>query len=174
MQVNVIIESYDMLKTRFPFSKPTQDIPGKSSPWDALYNKNQPAGFNNNNNMGGMGGGFSGGNNNNNWGGGNWVQTGNNNTWGANNNSWGNNNNNNSWGNNNNNNWGNPGGWGNNNKPIGGMGSLIGANNSAASIAAGQKLVGKQKQTLQQINGDYLKVLEKNQHLDATRQSLEV
>lgn len=148
-----------MLKTRFPFSKPSQEVPGKTSPWDSLYNKNQPTGTNN---TGGMGG-FS---NNNNWGGANnWPQTGNN-AWGkTNNNQWGNNNN-----------WNSPGGWGN--QPMGGMGGIMGGggntNNSVSNIAAGQKLVSKQKQTLQQISGLYTRVLDKNQHLDATRQSLEI
>lgn len=111
--------------------------------------------------------------NNNNWG-------GNNNNWGGNNAGWAGNTSSN-WNQPANNNWGNQpannnwtgsssnSGWGN---PMGGMGGIISSNNPTTNIASAQKLVGKQKQTLQQINGQYLKLIEKVQVLDATKQAL--
>lgn len=53
-------------------------------------------------------------------------------------------------------------------------GGGFGNGNVTSNIASGQKYVGKQKQTLNQINAMFIKVLEKNQILDATRQSLEI
>lgn len=121
---------------------------GKSNPWDAIYG-----------NSGNNGGGF-----NNNWGQSSGQQTSYN-AWGANNQQ--------NWANN----WGNTsGGWAK--PPMGGMGSIMsgggGFGNVTTNIAAGQKYVGKQKQSLNQINAMFIKVLEKNQILDTTRQSLEV
>jgi hypothetical protein len=179
MQVNVIIECYDVLKNRFPFSKPSNENGyGGNNVWGSMYNNNA------NNNNGGFG--FVNPNpnvNNNSW--------GNNNNWGNNNAGWGNNNNNwaNNWGgtNNNANSWGSPSAWGNNTNAnwsnnnnwnnqwqgsVGGMGGII-ASNPVNSIAAAQKYVGKQKQTLALVNNQYVKVLEKNQILDTTKQSLE-
>jgi hypothetical protein len=124
---------------------------GKSNPWDAIYQNN-----------GNNGGGF-----NNNWGQPSGPQTSYN-AWGANNQQ--------NWPNN----WGNTtGGWGAK-SPMGGMGGIMtsgggfGNGNVTSNIASGQKYVGKQKQTLNQINAMFIKVLEKNQILDATRQSLEI
>lgn len=123
---------------------------GKSNPWDTIYANN-----------GNNGGGF-----NNNWGQPSAPQTSYN-AWGANNQG--------NWGNN----WGNTtGGWGQK-PPVGGMGSIMsggggGFGNVTNTIAQGQKYVGAQKQTLNHINAMYIKVLEKNQMLDTTRQSLEV
>lgn len=138
-----------MLKTRFPFSKPssTENSYGGNNAWAATYNNNNNAGF-----------GFvnpstsnSWGNNNSNWG----------NNWGSNsatNNPWGNNN---SWGNNNNAGWGNNNNWSNNNQwqgSTGGMGGIM-SSNPTNTIATAQKYVGKQKQTLTLIHNQYLKVL---------------
>jgi hypothetical protein len=59
------------------------------------------------------------------------------------------------------------------------MGGIMGSSNgpaninSVGAIANGQRLVGKQKQTLGSINNFYSNLLEKNQHLDVLRQSLE-
>ena len=149
MKVNVIIECYDMLKTRFPFTKPvsTSNIYGNGNAWDNLYNKNNPNyGFNpvnpvntnavnpNNWNANTANNNVSAG-----WGQTNNVAWGNNNTWGANNannnvnpNGW---NANNVWGGNNNNNQ-----WGGN-VPMGGMGGITG--NSTSMILSAQKLVAK-------------------------------
>ena len=196
MQVNVIIECYDVLKNRFPFSKPSSENNlGGNNVWGSIYNNK-----NNGNNNNGEGFGFVNANTNNNAG---W---GNNNTgWNSNNNAGWNNNSNAGWNNNNNNNWannwgannntnslGSPSSWGNNNNNwannnnwnnqnnqnnqwqgnTGGMAGII-ASNPTNSIAAAQKYVGKQRQTLVFINNQYLKVLEKNQLLDTTKQSLE-
>jgi hypothetical protein len=70
------------------------------------------------------------------------------------------------WGNNN---------WNNNNQMqgnMGGMGGII-PSNPANTLLTAQKYVGKQKQILTWIQNQYLKVLEKNQILDTTKQSLE-
>lgn len=45
--------------------------------------------------------------------------------------------------------------------------------NITNTIASAQKLVGKEKQTLSQINVSYSKAIEKIQHLDITLQSLD-
>ena len=69
IQVNIIIESYDILKTRFPFNKPAENFGGgggSNNAWDQLYNKT------NNNNPNYGGGGFNQPNQNNNWGQGAW------------------------------------------------------------------------------------------------------
>jgi hypothetical protein len=152
--VNVIIESYDLFKTKFPFSKPVAEnkyVSGANNAWDSVYKKNTNtnAGFNNNNNV------AWGNNNNNGWG-------NNNNGWGNNNNNtWGNNVPNNSWGNPNNvaSNWGdnaNTNNWGQNiNNPQkeakggmsgiigGGMSGIIGGGNINTSIDSAKKLVNK-------------------------------
>jgi len=52
------------------------------------------------------------------------------------------------------------------------MSGIMGTGNVTSNIAAAQKLVGKQKQTLPQMNAHYLKLLEKMQHLDATKYAL--
>lgn len=199
MQVNVVIECYDMFKNRFPFSKPVAENPNYSgNAWDALYNAKKGTGS--------SGANFGGNNNWNNpspppnsgWGNPNagWANqpssgwnTNNNSNWGANNNNWGGNNNA-GWGGNANSNWGNQpvnsqwgnqpasNNWGGNNpnsgwgNAVGGMGGIMGSSNATANIASAQKLVGKQKQTLQQINGQYIKLIEKVQVLDATKQAL--
>lgn len=173
MQVNIIIESYDVLKTRFPFTKPTENMGGGGgNPWDQMYNK---GGSNQN-----PGGGFN--QNQNNWGNkqqqpaSQWNQAS---LWGGNNN---NNQINNPWANNGNNQWTQP------NK--GGMGGIMGGGAAmgagmggamggamgggpASAIASGQKLVGKQKQTLGSLNNYYANLVAKTQHLDTLKQSLE-
>lgn len=160
IQVNIIIQCYDVLKTRFPFTKPVEHNPVSNNAWDQLYNKNQ-----NNNNVGG--GGFNNPNQNN-WGqGGNsqWNKAGN---WGGNN-SWGNQN---QWGGQQPNKGGmggimNPGG-------MGGMGAVGGAvgGGAVAIVASGQKYVGKQKQTLGSLNNYYSNLIAKTQQLDIIKQSL--
>ena len=55
---------------------------------------------------------------------------------------------------------------------MGGMSGIMGTGNVTGNIASAQKLVGKQKQNLQQMNGHYLKLIEKVQHLDATKYAL--
>jgi hypothetical protein len=55
---------------------------------------------------------------------------------------------------------------------MGGMGGIINSN-PVNIMATGQKYAGKQKQTLSQISVQYIKVLDKNQVLDATKKSLE-
>jgi hypothetical protein len=194
IQVNVVIECYDIFKSRFPFSKPViENNNYGNNAWDSLYNsKKQP--INNNNNYGGSGsfnntGWGSNPNTNANTG---WGNNQANNGWNTNANNWGGSNTNtwgsssgwnttanNTWGNppaNNPpaNNWGNAGGWGGTAATggMGGMGGIMGSN-ATSSIASAQKLVGKQKQTLQQMNGQYLKVIEKVQVLDIAKQSLE-
>lgn len=190
-KVNVVIECYDIFKNRFPFSKPVAENPTYSNnAWDNLYNSKKPtnnSGLNNNggwnnpsvnpnsgwgNNNWGSNQPSSWGNNNNNWGGSN------NNTWGNNNNGWNTNAaSTNTWGNQPaNNSWGSNSSWGGTGGAIGGMGGMGGimaSSNVTNSIASAQKLVGKQKQTLQQMNAQYLKAIEKVQVLDVTKQSLE-
>lgn len=198
--MNVVIECYDMFKNRFPFSKPVAENNNYSgNAWDALYNAKKgtgsSGGLNNNPNpnnnwsnpspppnsgWGNPNAGWANqsssgwnANNGNNWGGSNNAGWGGNTTsnWGnqpANNNSWGSQPPSNSWGAGNNPN----SGWGNAVGGMGGMGGINNSNNSTANIASAQKLVGKQKQTLQQINGQYLKLIEKVQVLDATKQAL--
>ena len=125
---------------------------------------------NNNNNFGGGGGGF------------NQPQT-NNQNWGNQQTGWGNpgnnvggvwpQNNNNAWGSGNNN-WNNKGGWNGSPPQTGGMGGIIGGgNNLTAAIASGQKMVGKQKQTIGQLNNYYANLIVKTQQLDVMKQSLE-
>ena len=156
-----------MLKNKFPFAKPTSEnnnLGGNaSSPWGQMYNKNNPT---NANNFGG--GGFNQPNTNQNWGnnqagfgnnvGGGWPQTNNNNnTWGGGGNKWN-----------------NKAGWNGQAPQTGGMGGIMGAgSNPTAVIASGQKLVGKQKQTLGQMNNFYANVIVKNQQLDTLKLSLE-
>ena len=48
-----------------------------------------------------------------------------------------------------------------------------GGGNPTAVIASGQKLVGKQKQTIAQFNNYYSNLIVKNQQLDILKQSLE-
>ena len=52
-------------------------------------------------------------------------------------------------------------------------GIIGGGSNVTGTIASAQKLVGKQKQSLTQLNVPYLKAIEKIQILDITKQSLE-
>ena len=54
----------------------------------------------------------------------------------------------------------------------GGMGGIMAGGNVTNTIANGQKFVGNQKKTLASMSVQYIKVLEKNQQLDTTRQSL--
>ena len=121
-----------------------------------MYNKNSNNGHQY---SGGMG--FNAPNNG-------WANQGNQGTsqWGQANN-WGGNNNN--WGNNNQ--WGQPskGGMGG----IMGAGGAVGAGGATAAIAAGQKLVGQQKQTTGSLNNLYSNLVTKNQQLDTLRQSLQ-
>ena len=135
---------------------------GGGNAWDKLYNKS-------NNNMGGGTGFNNPGQNNpgpNNWGGNqggtsNWGQAAN---WGGNNN----------WGNQNQNQWQQP--------SKGGMGGIMGGggmvpggggSNPTSTIASGQKLVGRQKQTVGSFKNYYLNLIEKTQNLDILKQSLE-
>jgi hypothetical protein len=80
--------------------------------------------------------------------------------------------------NNNNNNWGNNNGWGgntNNNwagNQIGGMGALSNNNNYVNNIVSAQKYVASQKKTIEKLNINYQKVLEKVQILELTKKSL--
>lgn len=173
------MECYDTFKLRFPFSKPVAEnnmYGGSGNAWDNLYNSKNPPinnGFNN----------VPANNWNNNNAGWNNNQA---NQWGTTGNNWANNNN--GWGNNPNNGWVNPNtnantnantwGTGNNtwnNGGMGGMGGIIsgGGVGVTNSIASAQKLVGKQKQVLQQINASYAKLIDKNQLLDATKYSLQ-
>ena len=175
IKVNIVIECYDILKSRFPFNKiPNEPVYNGNNVWGGVYNNN---GNTNPNNFGG--GGFVPApvNPNSAWGNGSGSGG-----WGSNNwnnpnpspNNWSNPNNV-AWGGNNNaNNWGNNNQWGGNNNQMGGMGGMGGIINSnpVNIMAAGQKYAGKQKQTLSQINIQYIKVLEKNQVLDATMKSL--
>ncbi|XP_031505788.1 uncharacterized protein LOC116268129 [Nymphaea colorata] len=197
-KVNVVIECYDIFKSRFPFSKPIAENPTYSNnAWDNLYNSKKPTnnntggwnnpppvnpnggwGTNNNTGWGANQQASSWGNNNNNtgWGGSNnntWGSNNNNTGWNANTNTWGNQSSNSSWGSNNNT-WGAAGGAiGGAIGGMGGMGGIMGSSNVTNTIASAQKLVGKQKQTLQQMNAQYLKVIDKVQVLDVTKQSLE-
>lgn len=138
------MESNDVLKTRFPFSKPSENSNsyGGGNPWDKVYNKGAEG--NNNNNFGG--GGFNKPVNNNNWGHPGWnaanaatgatggtVAANNNANW-PQNNTWGKNMNVNQ-----NQNM-NQGAWGNANTGqmnTGGMGGMMGNNNVAGTIASG-------------------------------------
>jgi hypothetical protein len=57
---------------------------------------------------------------------------------------------------------------------MGGMGGIVsGGASTTNTIASAQKLVGKQKQTLAQMNTQYVKIIEKVQLLDVSKQSLE-
>lgn len=51
------------------------------------------------------------------------------------------------------------------------MGGIVGSNVNS-TIASAQKLVGKQKQGLSQMGGQYVKVIEKVQMLDIAKRSL--
>lgn len=53
------------------------------------------------------------------------------------------------------------------------MSGIMGNTNITNTIASAQKLVGKEKQTLSQMNTTYAKAIEKIQHLDITLQSLD-
>lgn len=126
---------------------------------------------------------YNKGGNNNNFGGGGFNQQGANQNWGNNQQvGWGNNNGggwpqngNNAWGEGAN--WNNKAGWNGSNPPpnTGGMGGIMGGggSNPTAVIASGQKLVGKQKQTIAQFNNYYSNLIVKNQQLDILKQSLE-
>lgn len=146
MQVNVVIECYDTLKSKFPFAKPHQQVPmygATNNAWNALYqnptqNQNQGANYG--------GGGF----NPNTWGNNNNNTNSNNTTWGSGNTAWGGQGNQ---------GWGGQGGMG------GGMGGIIGgiatsgmgggmgggvygANQTTSNIAKAQAFVGKTKKNL--------------------------
>lgn len=112
----MVIECYDLFKSKFPFSKPVENSYGAGNAWDALYNSKKPS-----NNYGGNGS-FNPPPASNNWGSpSSWNNNTNTNAnnWGASNQGWPNNNTaNNGWNNNNanwNNNNPNPNTWGNNN-----------------------------------------------------------
>jgi hypothetical protein len=194
-QVNVVIECYDTFKSRFPFSKPIENSYSNNA-WDALY-VNKPS-SNTSANTGGWGAsnnqGSWGNNNNQGWGNSantgwnantnpnsNWSSnnppsnnawTGAQQNWGGNKGGWGGNTN--TWNDNANTGWGNnTNTWGQQVGGMGGMGGIMGSSSSVTNIASSQKLVAKQKQTLNQINAQYLKVIEKVQLLDVSKHSLE-
>ena len=50
---------------------------------------------------------------------------------------------------------------------------MMAGGNMTNVIANGQKFVGNQKKTLASLNAYYIKGLDKNQHLDTLRQSLQ-
>ena len=189
-----------MLKTRFPFSKPSMQQSSMGNQWDAMYNKNNNAwGGNKGNqpnqgNQGGWGGNsaWGGQNNNNNaggWGGNQGGNQGGQGGWGGNS-AWVGQNNNNAggWGGNQ---GGNGGAW--DNLPKGGMGGIIaggvmggmgggmgggiggvnGSPNVNGTIVSAQKLVGTEKKHLDTMNHQYTQLLEKNQGLDVLKRSLE-
>jgi hypothetical protein len=183
----VVIECYDILKSRFPFSKvSSENTYGGNNVWGKNSNGNYGGGGFINPNTG-PGNNWNGNNNNANWGtnnNNNWGNNAGNNGWETNNVAWGANNANTNpspWGNNSNpwdtnktNPWGNnnTNPWGANNQTggTGGMGAIGGMGGIINSTA--QKFTVKQKQTLTQLNVHYTKLLDKTQVLDATKQSL--